>query len=430
MAGPDDAPAPARARLADVAVSAAGETAGATSGDEHRARGHGAGASRPRWRWPRRIVVVALLGGAGYGAFTRRHELARAARLLAHLGWGWLLVAIVFEAASLVAFARLQRWLLAAGGVRVGPGTMLEIVLAGNALSMSLPGGAAWAAAWAFGQLRRRNVDRVLAAWVVLMAGALASFALFLLFVVGALLAGSEGPVASLRWVGVALATIPAVVVAVAVLARRAPRVRAGLRATWRFATRHTGGARVEAAAERLAARVRAVQPTTAAWAEAFGLAMVNWLATCACLVACIWAVHGSVPWHGILVAFAAAQVFASIPITPGGIGIVEGGLTALLVAYGMPTQVALAAVLLFRAVSFWALVPIGWGVWGSLELGARGRARAHPWAVHRHGDGAAPAPARQAPDRILPPRPCEGCEQQAAPGPRPRRPAATARRR
>ena len=413
-----------------MAVNARGVTASRSRGDGA-VDGGGAGPDRrQRRRWPRRLVAAAVLAGAGFGAYSRRHELTQAGRLLAHLGWGWLLVAIGFEAASLVAFARLQRWLLRAGGVRVGVVAMLEIVLAGNALAMSLPGGAAWAAAWAFGQIRRRNVDRVLAGWVVLMAGALASFALFLLLVVGALLAGSRGPVASLRWVGVALAMIPLVAAVVVVLGRRALRVRASLRAGWHAAARLAEGARIEAAVERLAARVRTVQPTPAAWAEAFGLAQLNWLATCACLVACIWAVHGSVPWHGILVAFAAAQVFASIPITPGGIGVVEAGLTALLVAYGMPTRVALAAVLLFRAVSFWALVPIGWGVWGSLELGARGRARPHPWAVHQHGDGAAPAPSRQAPDRILPPRPCAGCSEQAAPGPRRRRVAATARRR
>ena len=55
---------------------------------------------------------------------------------------------------------------------------------------------------------------------------------------------------------------------------------------------------------------------------------------------------NGSVPWRGIVVAYSLSQVVASIPITPGGIGVVEGSLTGLLVAYGMPTRVALAAVL------------------------------------------------------------------------------------
>src|SRR5207245_329236 len=110
-----------------------------------------------------------------------------------------------------------------------GLGGMVAVPLAGNALAMSLPGGAAWAAAWAFGQLRRRGADRLLAGWVVLVAGALASFALFLLLVAGALVAGSKGPVASLRPLALALAAIPLAVAVVVVVDRRVAVVRRAL---------------------------------------------------------------------------------------------------------------------------------------------------------------------------------------------------------
>ena len=367
-----------------------------------------------RWRWVKRIVGTALAAAAVGAAISKRHELAQAAKLLSHLNWGWLAVAIAFEVGSLVAFARLQRWLLLAGDVEVGLRSMVEIILAGNALSMSLPGGAAWAAAWAFGQLRRRGADRVLAAWVVLVAGALASFALFLLMVAGALLAGSHGPASGFRLVGIGLAAIPLVAGLLALAARRFPSVRRELSALWRRLARIAAGERLEEAATAVTARVRAVQPSALAWAEAFGLALLNWLESCACLVACILAVHGHVPWRGILVAYALTQVLASIPLTPGGIGVVEGGLTALLVAYGMPTQVALASVLLFRVVSFWGLVPIGWMAWAALTLPGRAaeRDRPHPWAPHRHRHGAPVEhdPSR-APDRVFPPEPCVGCD-------------------
>jgi putative heme transporter len=364
--------------------------------------------------WARRIVIATVMVLALVGAYGHRHELGHAVDLLGHLRWGWVAVAIAFEVASLVAFARLQRWLLRAGGVEVDLVSMIEITLAGNALAMSLPGGAAWSATWAFGQLRRRGADRLLAGWVVLVAGALASFALFILLVAGALVAGSHGPVASLRLLGVSLAAIPVLVVAVTMAARRFAAVRAALGWARRRVGALAGGLKAEAAMDRLVARVRSVQPTPREWTEAFGLAMANWLEICACLAACIFAVGGHVPWHGLLVAYALTQVAASFPITPGGLGVVEGSLTALLVAYGMSTDVALASVLLFRAVSFWGLVPLGWLAWASLTLaGRRGQARRpHPWAVHRHrGRRPAPAPTLVAPDRLFPPEPCEGCE-------------------
>jgi hypothetical protein len=168
-------------------------------------------------------------------------------------------------------------------------------------------------------------------------------------------------------------------------------------------------------ALQRTWERLLTVKPSPGAWVEAFGLGSLNWLENCGCLVACIWAVHGHIPWHGILVAYSLTQVLASVPITPGGLGVVEGGLTALLVAYGMPTNEALASVLLYRAVSFWGLVPIGWGVWGYLSLRSRtperARKRPHPWAVHTHRrKDAVELPPRSAPDVVLPAQPCEGC--------------------
>jgi uncharacterized protein (TIRG00374 family) len=365
------------------------------------------------------VVLVAI------GAYSRRHDLAGAFRLIGRLNWAWLGVAIGFETASFIAFARLQRWLLRAGGVQIGLLSMVEIVLAGNALAMSLPGGAAWAAAWAFGQLRRRGADRLLAGWVVLVAGALASFVLFLLLVAGSLMAGSKGPVASARWALVGLACIPALVVLGVVAARRSIWVRNGLTATWRRLARFELLARVERVIQGVLERARMVQPTPWQWVEASGLAALNWLETCACLIACIYAVHGSVPWRGILVAYTLAQVLASIPITPGGIGVVEGGLTALLVAYGLHTNVALAAVLLFRVVSFWGLVPVGWFFWVVLQIAGRPprrRGLPHPWAVHRHrGPESVALPPRVVPDRLAPPTPCDGCDDRGR-GDQPRR--------
>ena len=372
------------------------------------------------WKWwARRVAGAVLLGVAAAFAYQRRHELAQAVQLLGHLRISGLFVAIAFEAASMVAFARLQRWLLHEGGVEVGLVPMVQITLAGNALSTSLPGGAAWAAAWAFGQLRRRGADRVLAGWVVLVAGALASYALFMLLVIGSLVAGSQGPAASARIVLVALAALPFVVVGFALAARRWPIIDRLAPPAKRVVCSLPKGGTVLGVIQRTWQRLLTVRPSPAAWVEAFGLGALNWLENCACLVACIWAVHAHVPWHGILVAYSLAQVLASVPITPGGLGLVEGGLTALLVAYGMPTNEALASVLLYRAVSFWGLVPIGWGVWGYLSLQSHkpetARKRPHPWAIHTHRrKDAVEMPPRSAPDVVLPAQPCVGCPEHA----------------
>lgn len=322
----------------------------------------------------------------------------------------------------MVVFARLQRWLLRCGGVRVRLRDMVEITLAGNALSTSLPGGAAWAAGWVWGQLRRRSVDRVLAGWVVLVAGALSSFALFLYVVVGAEIAGSKGPVASLRWVDRGLLALAVLGVIGLVALAHSQRLQGHWAAVVASADEHpTWHCRLIKAADQIGKRVRVVNPTPLAWAESLALALINWGADLATLIFCVLTVHASVPWRGIVVAYALAQIAASVPITPGGLVVVEASLTALLTAYGLHETTAVIVVLLYRMISFWVLAPIGWGTWGYLELRQRraGSERNHPWATHHHRQGRLtdrpiePGGFRpQGPERLMPPKDCSGCEE------------------
>jgi hypothetical protein len=98
-------------------------------------------------------------------------------------------------------------------------------------------------------------------------------------------------------------------------------------------------------------------------WASAWGLSVVNWLLDAACLALAFAAVRSRVPWGAVLLAFAGSKVVTSIGITPGGLGVVEGGLVATFVAYGLSGADAGAAVLVYRALTLIGLVGIGWGV-------------------------------------------------------------------
>ncbi|WP_372509158.1 lysylphosphatidylglycerol synthase domain-containing protein [Actinomadura madurae] len=53
------------------------------------------------------------------------------------------------------------------------------------------------------------------------------------------------------------------------------------------------------------------------------------------------------------------AAAGSAIP-TPGGVGSTEAALVAALAALDIDTGAALHAVLLFRAITFWAPVPLG----------------------------------------------------------------------
>jgi hypothetical protein len=68
-----------------------------------------------------------------------------------------------------------------------------------------------------------------------------------------------------------------------------------------------------------------------------------------------------------LLLAYGAGQLAANLPITPGGLGVVEGSLTIALVQFGGLKTSTIAVVLLYRILSFWIELPVGWGTWAAL---------------------------------------------------------------
>jgi uncharacterized membrane protein YbhN (UPF0104 family) len=303
----------------------------------------------------RRIATALVAAIVVTTAWTHRHQLGAGFHLLKHLSWWWLPAALLLEGASLATYAELQTRLLRAGDVDISACAVTKISMAANAISASLPGGVAWSIPWSWKQLRHLGADRRLATWVVLVAGALSSFALFVMVVAGAELAGDHGPVASLRWSARAVAVIPAAGGLLLVATRRRRR-------------RQTPpGSRLA----KLYDQTRVVRLSSGQWAAALTLALANWLLDLACLTACLAAVGAPIDWRDIIVVYALTQLIIALPFTPGGLGVVEASLTALLVSYGTPAPSAIATVVLYRAITFWVLVPAGWVVWWRLDKGS-----------------------------------------------------------
>ncbi|MFB4195855.1 flippase-like domain-containing protein [Streptomyces carpaticus] len=79
------------------------------------------------------------------------------------------------------------------------------------------------------------------------------------------------------------------------------------------------------------------------------------------CLDASLQAFGVEMSYPTVAVVFLAGNALGSAAPTPGGIGAVELALTGALAAFGAPTNPALAAVLLFRLMTFWLPVLPGW---------------------------------------------------------------------
>ena len=92
----------------------------------------------------------------------------------------------------------------------------------------------------------------------------------------------------------------------------------------------------------------------------AFTWAGLNWLFDAACLWVFLWAFGNIVSPIDLLVAYGLANILAAIPLTPAGLGVIEGVLIPTLVGFGVPHAEAILAVLSYRLVNFWLPIPIG----------------------------------------------------------------------
>jgi uncharacterized protein (TIRG00374 family) len=95
-------------------------------------------------------------------------------------------------------------------------------------------------------------------------------------------------------------------------------------------------------------------------WWEALLLAAGRWLLDYLTLVAAVYAVGARPHVSLVLLAFCAAQALGTMPLTPGGLGFVEAGLTGTLALAGVGGGAAVLATLAYRLVSFWLPIPLG----------------------------------------------------------------------
>jgi uncharacterized protein (TIRG00374 family) len=236
--------------------------------------------------------------------------------------------------------------------------------LAGNALSRALPGGAATGGALQIRMLARAGYPVATTTTALTAVGLLSTAVLFVLPVL-ALPAVLFGLAVSSELVRGA---IFAVVVAVFLLGGSSvlllsDGVVRGIGHAIDWVLRHVRPNRPEAKsmADRLLESRNLVRGSlSASWKVAVPAAFGNQFFDYLALETSLLAVGAEVNLFLVLLAYVAAAVLAMIPITPGGLGFVEAGLTGVLALAGVTPEHAVLATLLYRLFSYWLPLPAG----------------------------------------------------------------------
>jgi uncharacterized protein (TIRG00374 family) len=294
----------------------------------------------------------------------------KSVHLLGNVNIGYLVLGVGLEMAALLAYAGLTRAVLPAGAPRFF--TLLRINMSSLAVSHVIPAGTAGGTGLGYRLLTEQGVRGADAAFGVATQGIGSALVLNLLLWLALLISiplSGFGPLyGTAALVGVLLlAGFAALVLALTRGREKASRVLSTLARKVPFLDE----ASVTRTVERLAFRVRELGNDRKLLVRAGGWAAANWLLDAASL----WVFVGAFGHFGL------ANVLAAVPVTPGGLGVVEGVLISTLVGFGTARGIALLGVVAYRLVNFWLPIPLGALAYLSLRVdsGASRQRRSRP---------------------------------------------------
>ncbi len=288
--------------------------------------------------------------------------------LLGRVNIALLVVGVALEFASLLAYAQLTRTVLP--GRAPSRWRLLRINTSSLALSHVVPGGTAPATGLSYRLLTEEGVEGADAAFALAMQGVGSAVVLNLIFwvvlIVSLFLHGYNPLYGAGAGFGVLLmAAFAGVVILLLRGHERGARIVRRLGDHVPFVS----GAALARVVERIAQRLRSFLDDWELMRRAVLWAAANWLLDAASLWVFVFAFHKVVGPDELLVAYCLANVLAVIPITPGGLGIVEAVEISTLFGFGVMRGVATLGVLAYRLVNFWLPIPAGFGSYLSLRF-------------------------------------------------------------
>ena len=292
--------------------------------------------------------------------------------LLGSLNIGLVGLGFVAEAAALFAYAKLTEAVIPADS-RPSFFKILRIDLSTLAVSHLLPGGAAAGTGLGYRLMTENGVPGSDAGFALAAQGVgsavVLNVILWLGLVVSIPLRGFNPLYGTAALVGAVL--IGSLAAAVFALTRGEER-------SAQFVCRVAGHVpildedAIAAGVHRVADRLRALVQDRRVAGRAILWATVNWILDATALWIFVAAFGHRVGIDALIVSYGLANVLAAIPITPGGLGVVEATLTSMLVGFGTPRGIAILGVVGYRLVNFWLPIPVGGLATVSLRVGAR----------------------------------------------------------
>ena len=293
-------------------------------------------------RFSTRTVLMAVVALVAVWTLLAQLDFQQVSAAVSQANIWWMLAALAFSVATyvgagltLVAFSpeRLSLW------------RSTEVHLASAVVSLVAPAGVGGAAI-NLRFLNRKGVPTAVGVATVALVQVVQFIVTVVLLVVLAAMTGqSTGLTLPSGWVLVAAGAIVVVAAVILVI----PQAR-----TWAWA-------KIEPTYRQVWPRLVWVMSNPMRLALGVGGALMLSLSYILSFSASLWSFGYTVPFAVLAITYLASNTVGSIVPSPGGIGPVELALTAGLVAAGVPYGVALSTAIVYRLVTFWIPIPVGW---------------------------------------------------------------------
>lgn len=287
-----------------------------------------------------------------------------------------LISGIGFQGFSLFAYSLLTKAALGDHGHDISAPRLFRIQLSTKALGNIVPGGSAASSALGYRLITMCGVPGPDAAFALATAGIGSAVVLNLILWFGLIVSiparGVNAAYGTAAIVGVILMAFAAFLIFGLLEGQgRSERIVRGIARRLRFDEQHAS----EVLAH-LGSRIEGLFLDKQLLRRVIGWATANWLLDAMSLWVFLRAFGGNVGFDGLIVAFGIANVFSVVPITPGGLGLVEGIYIPSLVGFGLARRTATVGVLSYRVAQYWLPIVVGWACYLSLRVG--------PWSIDR----------------------------------------------
>ncbi len=321
---------------------------------------------RINWRLVWRITWLLVIAGVVYTLLPTLTKMPQQAReSLEQVHPYALVIGLALEfAAQLCGMLVLKRSLEALKQPPPPDWVLGQVWYAQMAVAVLLPGGSVTATVMVADALRKRNVAPAEAATAATLTKALSIMTLVVLFVIGFGLSSGQSDSSS-GYVNAVAIGMPFLIVGLAALAaaiiwpKIAGSLAGGAAALAERVVKSVDARHVRSRAEAIALQSQQLLRGRRAWATV-AFSVSYWVLDTAVLYAMLWGLNQTPHVGAVLLASTVGRLLATIPITPGGIGIVEVAETAILTALGVNATLAALAVIAYRVISFWIVNLVG----------------------------------------------------------------------